>query len=222
GDPMTPRLRFAPVLLLLALAAPARAGELADQINAVLDGPDFRHARWGVLVVEAESGKVVYERNADQLFAPASVTKLYTCAAALRALGPDRTFPTPVYRRGDGKDGRLDGDLILVPQGDLTLGGRTTPDGKLAFKDRDHTYANYMSTTSQLTDTDPLAGLRDLARQVKKSGISAVDGDVLTDGRLFPRGRATGSGPDSVTPVVVNDNCLDVIVTPGVKVGDAA
>jgi D-alanyl-D-alanine carboxypeptidase/D-alanyl-D-alanine-endopeptidase (penicillin-binding protein 4) len=219
---MKPRLRFALVLVLTALPVPVRADELSDRLNAVLDAPEYQHARWGLLIVEAESGKVVFARNPDQLFAPASVTKLYSCAAALRVLGADRTFPTPVYRRGEVKESRLYGDLILVPQGDLTLGGRTTPDGKLVFRDRDHTYANYLSSTAQLTDTDPLAGLRDLARQVRAAGITAVDGEVLIDDRLFVHGRATGSGPELVTPIMVNDNCLDLIVTPGAKVGAPA
>src|SRR5205807_1400029 len=93
---------------------------------------------------------------------------------------------------------------------------------KLAFRDRDHTYANYLSSTAQLTDTDPLAGLRDLARQVKAAGVRGVDGEVLVDDRLFAHARATGSGPEVVTPVVVNDNCLDLIVTPGAKAGAPA
>ena len=69
--------------LLLLLAA---EGSLVPKLAEVMDAPDYRGARWGVLIVEADGGKVVYERNADQLFAPASVTKLYTCAAAMLAL----------------------------------------------------------------------------------------------------------------------------------------
>src|SRR5262245_22568463 len=111
------------LLGLAVLAAPARADGLTDEIDKLVLAPPYKQARWGLLVVEADSGKVVLERNADQLFAPASTTKLFTCAAALSALGADRTFTTPVYRRGEVKDGRLQGDLILVAQGDLTLGG---------------------------------------------------------------------------------------------------
>ena len=74
----------AAVVLLVAVPAPARppAG-LAKLIDDVITGPDYTHASWGVLVVDAE-GKPVYERNPDQMLAPASVTKLFSCAAALR------------------------------------------------------------------------------------------------------------------------------------------
>ena len=51
---------------------------LADRLEAVLSRPEYRHARWGLLAVDATTGKPVFERNADQLFAPASVTKLYS------------------------------------------------------------------------------------------------------------------------------------------------
>ena len=57
------------------------ADELAEKINAIINSPEYKHARWGILVVDAETGKSLYERNPDMLFAPASVTKLYTCAA---------------------------------------------------------------------------------------------------------------------------------------------
>src|SRR5262249_59320674 len=91
-------------------------------------------------------------------------------AAALAALGPDHRFETPVYARGNVSDGTLAGDLILVASGDLTLGGRTANDGTMAYTAGDHIYATDTSTDTAVTETDPLAGLRDLARQGAPAG----------------------------------------------------
>jgi D-alanyl-D-alanine carboxypeptidase/D-alanyl-D-alanine-endopeptidase (penicillin-binding protein 4) len=212
-------------LLSVGVLAPLTRGadDLAARIEAVTNGPDYKQGRWGLLVVDAETGQTLYERDADRLFTPASVTKLYSCAAALAAFGADHRFETPVYRRGEVKDGRLDGDLILVAKGDLTLGGRTTADNRMAFKDHDHIYANFPSgNESEITDTDPLAGITALAKQVKEAGIRRIDGDVLIDDRLFVRAHGSGSGPDLLTPIVVNDNVIDVLITPADKEGDPA
>lgn len=212
-------------VVLVAAGLPARAADepLAKKIEAVIDGPDYKHARWGVLVVDAKTGDVVYARDADKLFTPASVTKLFSCAAALVAYGPDFRFETPVHRRGElTKDGTLKGDLILVASGDPSFGGRTTADGKLAFTNNDHTYANFSPTPAELTDTNPLAALDALATQVKAAGIKQIDGEILIDDRLYAHARGTGSGPDLVAPIMVNDNTLDVVVTPGPKPGDPA
>jgi D-alanyl-D-alanine carboxypeptidase/D-alanyl-D-alanine-endopeptidase (penicillin-binding protein 4) len=209
---------------VLVLAAPTFAQDtLAGRLEAVMDGPDYAAARWGVLIADAKTGEPVYARNADKLFTPASTTKLYTCAAALVALGADHTFTTRVVRRGAvGLSGTLKGDLILVASGDPSFGGRTTRDGKLAFKDKDHTYANSGLMESELTDTDPLAALDDLARQVRADGITLVSGEVLIDARLYDPASGTGSGPDAISPIMVNDNLLDVTITPGAKAGDPA
>jgi D-alanyl-D-alanine carboxypeptidase/D-alanyl-D-alanine-endopeptidase (penicillin-binding protein 4) len=222
--PSSRRIAFACLLSLGLLVPIARgADDLAAQIEAVTNGLDYKQARWGILVVDAKTGKTVYERDADRLFMPASVTKLYSCAAALAAFGPDHKFETPVYRRGEVKEGRLHGDLILVAQGDLTLGGRTTADGKMAFKDHDHIYANFPSgSESEVTDTDPLAGLAALAKQVKEAGIQRVDGDILIDDRLFAKAHGTGSGPVLLTPIVLNDNVIDALITPAARAGDPA
>ncbi len=217
--------RVVALCLVVALSFAPRliaADDLAAKIEALITAPEYQHSRWGILVVDGETGKTVYAHNADQLFAPASVTKLYTCAAALAGLGADYTFETPVYSRGDLEDGRLQGDLILVAKGDPTLGGRTGADGKMVFKNSDHIYTSTTSTSVELTGTDPLAGLKDLAKQIKKAGIKHVDGDVLLDDRLFERARGSGSGPDLLTPIVINDNLIDVIVTRGDKVGEPA
>jgi D-alanyl-D-alanine carboxypeptidase/D-alanyl-D-alanine-endopeptidase (penicillin-binding protein 4) len=223
--PTTPR-RLAVLTLALVLAPLAQACAAEDILDArlkdIICRPEYKHSRWGLLAVDADSGKPVYEHHADELFAPASVTKLFTCAAALVTFGPDHRFRTPVYRRGELVEGTLKGDLILVATGDPTLGGRTDANGHLVFKNSDHTYATFTSTLPELTDTDPLAGLRALARQVREHGIRKVEGDVLIDDRLFAPSLGSGSGPKIVTPIMVNDNLVDVIITPGEAVGDFA
>jgi D-alanyl-D-alanine carboxypeptidase/D-alanyl-D-alanine-endopeptidase (penicillin-binding protein 4) len=216
---------LAGVLLVLGWCSPLWADKpnyLATQIEAVINGRDYKQAHWGVLVVDAKSGQTVYERNANRMFKPASTTKLFSSAAALATLGADHRFETPVFMRGIVAKGVLQGDLILVAQGDLTMGGRTDADGKMAYKDHDHIYANAGLGRAELTDTDPLAGLKDLAKQVAAAGIREVKGDVLIDDRLFVKSVGSGSGPDLLTPILINDNIVDVVVTPADKAGQPA
>lgn len=214
------------VLFLLILVSRASMSLAADsldaRIDAALNAPGYAGAHWGLLVADAKTGQVVYQKNADQLFCPASVTKVYSTAAAIADLGIDYRFKTPIVRKGDvGPDGTLRGDLILVASGDLSLGGRTGPDGKLLFEDNDHSYAGG-SFKATLVAANPRAGLEHLAREVKDAGITSVTGEILVDDRLFEAAPSTGSGPSRVSPIVVNDNVVDVVVTPGAKPGDAA
>src|SRR5437660_12207244 len=99
--------RILPVAFLFVLPLTVRAEDksLAQRIEAITRGPDYAQAHWGLLFVDAESGSVVYQHNADRLFTPASTTKLYTTATALATFGPDYKFQSPVYRRGDVADG---------------------------------------------------------------------------------------------------------------------
>jgi D-alanyl-D-alanine carboxypeptidase/D-alanyl-D-alanine-endopeptidase (penicillin-binding protein 4) len=209
-------LAIVAVLTLGLVASPLNASDrLEGQIQAVIQAAEYKPAHWGILAVDLATGQTVYELNADQLFAPASVTKLFSTAAALDALGADYRFHTPIYRRGEvDESGVLKGDLILVASGDLSFGGRTTTDGRIAFTNSDHTYANG-SEKGELTEPDPLAGLNHLARQVAQAGIKRVQGDVLVDDRLFDKELGTGSGPRRLSPMMVNDNLIDLIVTPG-------
>jgi len=208
----------------LLCASPLSAQDLlAPKIAAVIDGPDYAHSRWGLLFADAKSGEVVYAKNPDQFFGPASVTKLFTCGAALVAYGAEHRFVTPLHRRGEvSEGGKLAGDLILVAVGDLTFGGRRAADGSTAFADNDHTYTDGLTPDAQVTDTDPLYAFNELARQVKAAGITHVAGEVLIDARLFAPARGTGSGPAAVSPVVVNDNLIDLVITPGDQAGDPA
>ncbi len=206
------------ILLIAALCAPcsglrAEESPWKARVEEVQKRPEYRHAHWGMLVADLKTGDVLYEQNSDKLFAPASVTKLFSVSAAWREFGPDHRFRTSIYRAGEVVDGgRLEGDLIFRAAGDLTLGGRTGPDGRIAFRNGDHTYANGNST-AQITDEDPLAGVKSLARQVADSGIRRITGDVLVDDRLFDVAASTGSGPGRVSAVILNDNVLDAVIT---------
>ncbi|MFN0195888.1 MAG: D-alanyl-D-alanine carboxypeptidase/D-alanyl-D-alanine-endopeptidase [Planctomycetaceae bacterium] len=193
---------------------PTADDSLESQVSQIIDDPLYQHAHWGLLVVDLESGETLYELNPDRLFAPASTTKLFSVAAAWDILGPDHRFETPVHVRGElDQLGILDGDLILVATGDLTMGGRTQDDGRIAFTNADHTYANG-NNTAELTKPDPLAGLNELARQIVGAGIRRVKGDVIVDDRLFDQAISTGSGPTHITPIIINDNLIDLQLTP--------
>ncbi|MBX7166320.1 MAG: D-alanyl-D-alanine carboxypeptidase/D-alanyl-D-alanine-endopeptidase [Pirellulales bacterium] len=214
----SPLLPLLGVLLFgLTVSRAAVAGDLDARLAEVIDAPEYKSAHWGLLVADLASGEVLHEFHGDKLFAPASTTKLYSVAAALDALGADYRFETRVVYSGPlALSGKLHGDLILIASGDLTLGGRTTSAGEIAFKDTDHTYANG-GLDAQMTEPDPLAGLDELARQVRASGISLVSGNVLIDDRLFDHEMGTGSGPSTLTPIIVNDNVVDVVVTPAAE-----
>ena len=204
-----------------AQTAKSQAGTLEERVKAVLETPAYRAGHWGILVVDASTGRSVYEHNGDQFFAPASVAKLFSVAAALVELGADHRFETPVVRRGEvDPQGTLHGDLILIAQGDLSMGGRTGADGALLFKDDDHTYAGGNPRSDIVGD--PLAGLDHLAREVRAAGIKRVAGEVIVDDRLFDPADSTGSGPRRLSPIIINDNVLDVIVEPGKAAGEPA
>ena len=201
-----------------ATPAPAPA-PLPDAIRNIIDDPKYRTSHWGIFVADLQTGDIVYESNPDQWFLTASTAKLYAASAALDAYGPEFRFETPIYRLGEvDAAGSLDGDLILVASGDLTMGGRDTPNGRIAFTPIDHINAGAFPNLVTLTDEDPLAGIDDLARQVAKCGITSVSGDVIIDDRLFPW---MDKDTYVLSPVWINDNLIDVVVTPGAAGEDA-
>ena len=76
----------------------------------------------GIQVREAPNGQVLYQKNADKLFIPASTIKIFTAAAALSYLGNDFKFqtkllaPTPSINRNT-----LNSDVYFYFDGDPTL-----------------------------------------------------------------------------------------------------
>jgi D-alanyl-D-alanine carboxypeptidase/D-alanyl-D-alanine-endopeptidase (penicillin-binding protein 4) len=182
---------------------------LGPAIEAIMHKPGYEHAQWGLLEIDTQTGKVVHSRFANQFFIPGSTAKLVTISAAWHTLGPDHRFTTPLIAVGSRDGSTLDGNLSLVAQGDLTMGGRTKPDGSVAYTDIDHTYANDLPGAT-LTPENPLAGLDQLAHQVRDAGITRVDGDVIIDPRLF----TPPTLDPQPTPLIINDNLIDLLTTP--------
>ena len=153
--------------------------------------------------------------NPDVLLEPASVTKTYSVGAAWLEFGPDSKIVTPVVRNGQVNGGTLDGDLILVAKGDITMGGQTGSDGEVVFTDLDHNDANLLPGAT-IANNNPLAGLDDLAEQVKDAGIERVAGDVIIDDRLW-KTEDLGENDGPVSPIIINNNLIDLVTTPGAE-----
>src|SRR5215212_8930387 len=168
-------------------------GELGPKVSKIMSSSFYRYGEWGYLEVDPSDGHTVRSLGpAERLYIPGSSTKLFSVSTALDDLGFDHRFKTPVYAQGEVKDDTLSGNLVLVASGDLTMGGRTAPNGTVSYTPVDHTYANDVPGAT-LTPENPLAGLNEIAEQVRKSGITLVDGDVIIDDRLFDV--PTGEGP---------------------------
>lgn len=94
--------------------------DLAVGMNTILKNVSPR-ANIGVIVQAIGSGKILYQRNADGLFTPASVNKLFVAIAALDYLKPEYRFETHVRFTGTVSQGILNGDLYVQFNGDPTL-----------------------------------------------------------------------------------------------------
>lgn len=73
------------------------------------------------IVIDAATGSVLAARDADNPLPPASVAKAVTALYAINKLGPEFRFRTRVLATGPIEGGILQGDLILVGDGDPTL-----------------------------------------------------------------------------------------------------
>jgi serine-type D-Ala-D-Ala carboxypeptidase/endopeptidase (penicillin-binding protein 4) len=175
---------------------------LAQEIDRVIDASDLTRARWGVFVMSMKDGRVLYSRNGDKLFIPASNMKIYTTAAALDLLGADYRWRTSVYA-----DKQPDAGGVI--DGNVTLFGRGAPD----------------------LDSSGKRGLASLADQLYQHGVRHVLGNIIGDESYF-RGELYGLGwqwndlqwyfgaePSALT---IDENSLELTIAPANKIGSSA
>jgi PBP4 family serine-type D-alanyl-D-alanine carboxypeptidase len=194
--------------------ADAQPASFEAVMAGIIANPRTAHSLYALEVYDLDARRPLYRRNAETLATAASTTKLVTEGTTLALLGPDFRWTTPVYRSGPvDTAGTLHGNVVLVGTGDPNLSQRMQPDGQLTFENEDHTYGG------TAVPGDPLAVLRDLAQQIRSSGIQQIAGRVIVDTSLFPGSTEGGTGL-TVSPMIVNDNAIDVTITPGAHPGD--
>lgn len=120
---------------------PTTAG-IEAQLAAQLADPAL--AQFSGIVIDPESGTVVWNKDSSAPQIPASTAKLLTGTALLTSVDPTSRFTTKVVQ------GDQDGDIVLVGGGDVTLSARNEGVGTVY-------------------DGAPL--MADLAAQVKASGV---------------------------------------------------
>jgi D-alanyl-D-alanine carboxypeptidase/D-alanyl-D-alanine-endopeptidase (penicillin-binding protein 4) len=186
-----------------------------ERAEAALSGAGPDKGTWGVLVTDAVTGEVLYARNADGFFMPASNAKLFSTALALATLGPEYRVRTTVESSGAlDANGVLAGDLVLVGRGDANLSNRKFPFEKKEEREGPHEKV-----------------LAEFADAVAARGVKEITGDVIADDSMFqhekfPSGWLADdilwSYGAAVSAIAVNDNTFSLEIRPAAKEGEPA
>jgi len=204
-----------------APTASTKTPTLSERIQQIVSRPIFRHSMVGVEVYDLTEHKTLTAINEDKLFTSGSTTKLITEGTALALFGEDYRFHTRVYHTGTlNNDGTLDGDLVLVAGGDPNLSGRVKLDDTLDYTSSDHSYAGVSAATP--VNGEPLRVFKELASGVLMKGVARVHGRVIVDASIFPSDQLEPATHTTISPVMLNDNVIDVTAISGELPGEAA
>lgn len=174
--------------------------DLQSRINLTLSRPELRRGQVGIKIVSLDSGKNVFETNAEKYFMPASNMKSYTIAAALEKLSPDFRFVTSVYApMMPDANGVVRGDLTVFGRGDISLSG-------------------------SFYDGDFYKGLNALAAKIVQAGVKRIEGNLIGDESYFSGNSIPytwewddlqwTSGAE-ISALSINDNTVRLSVKPG-------
>lgn len=163
-----------------------------EQIDSLIAHHEIQQASIGILVYDVTADTILYSQDAQKLHRPASTTKLFSIATALKSLGADYGFRTSVYGTGEIKKHKIQGQKKHVLEGDLWVKGSFDP----AF------------TTADL-DT--------LLINLQAQNIDSISGNLYADVSLKTRTLSgygwcwddTGDDSPLLSPLVVDkDTCF--------------
>jgi len=184
---------------------PTTAG-IEAQLAGQLANPDL--AQFSGIIIDPESGTVLWNQNASAPQLPASTAKLLTGTALLTSVDPTSRFVTKVVK------GDQEGDIVLIGGGDVTLSARG--DG-----------------VDTIYKGAPL--MSDLAAQVRASGVDVKrivldteywSGPDLADGWQSADIRGTPSSAQGyitrMSPLMVDGDREDPANENSIRTGDPA
>ena len=188
---------------------------LNARLDEILRSSDAGRGFWGVEVAELPSGKILFNRDAQHLFHPASNMKLFTTAAALEKLGPDFVFRTTVESdSAPDAQGRVK-NLYLLGKGDPSFCEDVFP----------------VPPKSGEAESYSCLTLQNLAQQIRARGVLEVSGALVADDSYFlwepyihgwtAEDLLWGYGA-AISALTLNANALQLRIKPGLKVGDRA
>ncbi len=178
---------------------------LQSSIRQRMFAPEVRRGRVGIKIVSLNTGKIIFENDAEKYFMPASNMKNFTVATALDRLGPDFKFVTSVYAGSlPDQSGAIKGDLRIFGRGDISIS--TAFFGTIA--------------------TDPETYYKGIDRLVDKilaAGVKRIEGSIVGDESYFKGSAvpATWEWDDlqwyygaEISALPLNDNAVDLSVSP--------
>lgn len=182
---------------LLGLLASAAAEETFPALRAL----QAQGGAVSALAVDLASGRTLARLNPDRRLTPASLTKLFTTAAALEAWGPAKTFSTRLLATRAPHGDVVPGDLMLLGGGDPGL-----------------THAQLWTLAMQLKS----AGIDRVSGRlvVNQSLFGAVA--CMTDDRCKAAKQSDSVYDAPLSAVGVDFASWCVVVTPGPRVGTQA
>lgn len=145
-------------LALVVSAVSIPSPPLSDEIQDLLSRWQVDDAFWGIAVYDLDEERMLYSRNVEQAFLPASNQKLITSAAALDILGSTHRYETVLHYNGSTEGAVMRGDLILDGSGDPTFG------------------------SSEVPGDDPLKAW---SEQLAQMGVERIEGRLIGDDNVF-------------------------------------
>jgi len=136
---------------------------LIQSIENFSKDPVLKHASWSICVRDANTKRIIAEKNSETMLIPASVMKFVTTATALDILGENFKFKTTLAYSGKIDSlGILQGNIYIIGSGDPTFGTWR--------------YGNAYTTN---------AIYEKFYQAILSKGIKGIHGSIISDASVF-------------------------------------
>jgi D-alanyl-D-alanine carboxypeptidase/D-alanyl-D-alanine-endopeptidase (penicillin-binding protein 4) len=192
-------------LLLIGIADVSAQSDLNARIQSIVKDSLLSRAQVGVSVRQIQNNTIVFEKNGNQSFTPASNLKLLTTAAALNILGPEFRFVTKVMYSDTIQNGVFGGTMFIKGSGDPTLGSN-----------RMYGQQSYQSLVKNWVAAFKLKGLTVFSGKLVVDPTHFEYNAIPMDYTWGDIGNYYGAGSFGLN---VNENQCAIVFKPGSKVG---